>query len=66
MTSVTFSKRHSSPIVRVFEGLRALNASWDVHMGRPPSSGEGWIIGEQLADASTGPLNESSGRRAHS
>jgi hypothetical protein len=27
--------RHSSPIVRVFEGLRALNASWEVQMGRP-------------------------------
>lgn len=28
MTTVTISNRHSSPIVRVFEGLRALNASW--------------------------------------
>jgi hypothetical protein len=57
MTTVTISNRHSSPIVRVFEQLRALNASWDVQMGRPRSA-EGWIIGEQLADASAGPLNE--------
>ena len=49
--------RHSSPVARAFEGLRALNASWEVQMGRPQSV-EGWIIGQQLADASTGPLNE--------
>ena len=49
-------ERHA-PIVRVFERLRQLNASWGVDIGRP-GPGTGWIVGLELADAGSGPLNE--------
>lgn len=45
-----------SPIVKIYDALRALNASWSVDVGRP--SGSGWIAGTELRMASTGPFNE--------
>jgi ferric iron reductase protein FhuF len=45
-----------SPIVDVYDALRALSASWSVDVGRP--SGPGWIAGSELQVASVGPLNE--------
>jgi ferric iron reductase protein FhuF len=47
----------ASQIAEVFEGLRRLNAGWNVHIGQPPAV-DGWIVGSTLADASSGPLNE--------
>jgi hypothetical protein len=45
-----------SPVVPIYDALRALNASWGVEVGRP--SGPGWISGAALRTASTGPFNE--------
>lgn len=44
-------------IAGVFEALRRLNASWGVEIGRP-ESGSGWVVGLDLANATSGPLNE--------
>jgi hypothetical protein len=40
----------------VFAALAALNASWRVEIGRP--AGPGWIAGDDLRDANSGPFNE--------
>lgn len=45
-----------SPMDAVFAALAALNASWRVEIGRP--AGPGWIAGDDLRDADSGPLNE--------
>lgn len=45
-----------SPVVGIYDALRALNASWSVDVGKP--SGSGWIAGTELRVASTGPFNE--------
>jgi hypothetical protein len=45
-----------SPLVDVYNGLRALNASWHVEVTTP--SGPGWIAGTDLRDAERGPFNE--------
>lgn len=44
-------------IAAVFAALRAINPSWDVEIGRPGPD-QGWVVGDQLADASSGPLHE--------
>lgn len=44
-------------IAEVFAALRGINPSWDVQMGRPGSD-DGWVVGNQLAKASSGPLHE--------
>jgi hypothetical protein len=49
--------RRAGHVVRVFEGLKGLNASWGVEIGRP-APGTGWIVGAELAEAASGPLNE--------
>lgn len=46
----------SSPVTDVFKSLRALNASWAVHVGRPEPAA-GWVHGDDLHDASAGPFN---------
>jgi len=46
----------ASPIVEIYDALRALNASWSVDVGTP--SGPGWISGTDLREASTGPVHE--------
>ena len=51
------AQRHAAPILRAFEGLRRLNTSWSVDIGRP-EPGTGWIVGSELANAGSGPLNE--------
>jgi len=51
------AERHAAPMLRVFEGLRQMNASWGVEIGRP-EPGTGWIGGRELANAGSGPLNE--------
>lgn len=45
-----------SPVVEIYDALRALNASWSVDLGKPV--GPGWVAGTDLRAASTGPLNE--------
>ena len=50
------SGAHASPIARVFDALRSLNASWAVAIGVPEPQ-PGWIVGAELADATGGPLN---------
>ncbi len=50
------STRDQSPVVDIYDALRALNASWGVEIGTP--SGAGWIAGTDLCEAQTGPLNE--------
>lgn len=45
-----------TPVEQVFAALRALNASWNVEIGRPESPG--WIAGEQLRVAGDGPFND--------
>src|SRR5215813_12147104 len=45
----------TSPVVAVFQGLRALHPNWDVEIGLP--SGRGWIKGTDLTTASEGPFN---------
>jgi hypothetical protein len=40
----------------VFAALAALNASWRVEVGRP--AGAGWITGDALREADSGPFNE--------
>lgn len=54
---MSVSGAHNSPIVRVFDALRSLNASWAVTIGRPEPRA-GWIVGAELSDATAGPLNE--------
>ena len=44
-----------SPVVDIYSALRAFNAGWHVEVGRP--SGRGWIAGDELRVASTGPFN---------
>lgn len=44
-----------SPVEQAFTALKALNASWNVEVGRP--EGPGWIAGEDLFDAGHGPFN---------
>ena len=44
-----------SPIVDLYDALRASNASWSVDLGRP--SGPGWIAGTELRSASSGSFN---------
>lgn len=46
----------ASPIALVYESLRAENAAWNVSIEHP--SGPGWISGEEMKDAHTGPFNE--------
>ena len=46
-----------SSITEVFAALRGINPSWDVQIGRPASD-DGWVAGEQLTNASSGPLHE--------
>ena len=46
-----------SSIAEVFAALRGINPSWDVQIGRPGSE-DGWVAGDQLATASSGPLHE--------
>jgi ferric iron reductase protein FhuF len=46
----------ASPIVGIYEALRALDASWSVEIGRP--EGDGWIAGKELTNARSGPLHE--------
>jgi FhuF 2Fe-2S C-terminal domain len=45
-----------SPLVDIYDNLRALNASWHVEIATP--SGPGWIAGIDLRDADRGPFNE--------
>jgi len=45
-----------SPIVEMYDALRALDASWNVEVGTP--SGPGWIAGAELRDAAAGPFND--------
>lgn len=45
-----------SPIVEAFEALRTLNASWHVDVARPGEPG--WIAGNDLRTASSGPFHE--------
>jgi hypothetical protein len=44
-----------SPLVAIYAGLRALDASWQVELGRP--AGPGWIAGTELRDATAGPFH---------
>lgn len=50
------SSNDPSPIIGMYDALRALNASWSVDVGQP--SEPGWIAGTELRSATTGPLNE--------
>lgn len=45
-----------SPIAEIYEALGAAQASWRVEVGRP--AGPGWIAGDDLRHASSGPLHE--------
>ena len=45
-----------SPVEEAMTALRALNASWNVAVGRP--DGPGWIDGRDMDDAGRGPFNE--------
>lgn len=45
-----------SPIVSVYESLRAESAAWNVTVEQP--SGPGWVSGEEMMDAHSGPFNE--------
>ena len=45
-----------SPLVRVFDALRASDPSLQVDLGRP--AGPGWIAGADLRDARGGPFHE--------
>ena len=53
---MSLAGQHTSPIARAFEGLKRLNASWNVELGRP-EWGDGWIVGSELSNATSGPLN---------
>ena len=46
----------ASPVAEIFASLRALDASWGVEIARP--SGQGWVAGADLRDATAGPFNE--------
>jgi hypothetical protein len=46
--------RETSPILAIFQALRALHPQWDVQMGQP--QGTGWIPGTALMTASEGPF----------
>jgi hypothetical protein len=50
------SDQQSSPLVDIYDGLRALNASWHVEIATPP--GPGWIAGVDLHAADRGPFND--------
>lgn len=50
------NERTLSPLVEIYETLRALDASWCVEIGRP--DGVGWISGTDLRDAHSGPFHE--------
>ncbi len=45
-----------SPVVEIYEALRALSASWHVEIDTP--TGSGWIAGADLRTATAGPFNE--------
>jgi ferric iron reductase protein FhuF len=47
-----------SPLVGIYDALRALNASWHVEIGTPSDSNPGWIAGVDLRSAERGPFNE--------
>jgi FhuF 2Fe-2S C-terminal domain len=49
------STANPSPVVAIYDALRALDASWQVELGVP--DGPGWISGEDLYDATTGPFH---------
>ena len=46
----------TSPIERAYTALHALNANWNVEIGRP--CGAGWIQGEDFRDARRSPFND--------
>lgn len=45
----------TSPVVEIYDALRALNASWAVEVGEPVTAG--WLSGTDLRNARTGPFN---------
>jgi hypothetical protein len=48
--------RETSPIVSIFQALRARHAKWVVEIGRP--RGPYWIPGTALTTATEGPFQE--------
>lgn len=46
-----------SPVVDIYDNLRSLNASWAVHVGQPATE-PGWVHGDALTDAGSGPFND--------
>jgi hypothetical protein len=48
-------RTESSPIIGIYQELRALQPTWHVEMGRP--HGPGWITGTDLRMAGKGPFN---------
>ncbi|MEO7998918.1 MAG: hypothetical protein ABI852_15815, partial [Gemmatimonadaceae bacterium] len=49
------TKNDTRPISAIYDSLRAENAAWNVTIDKP--SGPGWISGEEMKDARTGPFN---------
>jgi ferric iron reductase protein FhuF len=47
-----------SPVVEIYDALRAPNASWNVEIATPARRGQGWIAGTDLRSASTGPFHD--------
>lgn len=45
-----------SPVAEIYGNLRALDASWNVEIGRP--AGGGWVAGADLRDARSGPFHD--------
>ncbi len=46
----------TSPVADIYNALRAFEANWHVEIGRPV--GVGWIAGNDLRDAQSGPFHE--------
>lgn len=46
-----------TPVAAIYDELRALNAAWSVHVGRPGAE-PGWVTGDDLRDAARGPFHQ--------